>query len=29
VKNTGTKAANGFYWLILTLVNEFHELLRG
>lgn len=28
VKNTGTKAANGFYWLILTPVNEFHELLR-
>jgi hypothetical protein len=29
VKNTGTKAANGFYWLILTPVNEFHELLRA
>jgi hypothetical protein len=28
VKNTGTKAASGFYWLILTPVNEFHELLR-
>jgi hypothetical protein len=28
VKNTGTKAANGFYWLIFTPVNEFHELLR-
>jgi hypothetical protein len=27
-KNTGTKSANGFYWLILTPVNEFHELLR-
>ena len=29
VKNTGTKTANGFYWLILTPVNEFHELLRA
>lgn len=28
LKNTGTKAASGFYWLILTPVNEFHELLR-
>jgi hypothetical protein len=27
-KNTGTKAAHGFYWLICTPVNEFHELLR-
>jgi hypothetical protein len=27
-KNTGTKTAFGFYWLILTPVNEFHELLR-
>jgi hypothetical protein len=27
-KNTGTKSANGFYWRILTPVNEFHELLR-
>jgi hypothetical protein len=29
VKNTGTKSANGFYWLILTPVKEFHELLRA
>jgi hypothetical protein len=29
VKNTGTKTANGFYWLILTPVKEFHELLRA
>src|SRR5262245_18583132 len=29
VKNTGTKAANGFYWRILTPINEFHELLRA
>jgi hypothetical protein len=29
VKNTGTKSANGFYWLILTPVNEFHEFLRA
>lgn len=28
VKNTGTKSANGFYWRILTPINEFHELLR-
>jgi hypothetical protein len=27
-KNTGTGSASGFYWLILTPVNEFHELLR-
>jgi hypothetical protein len=27
-KNTGTRSASGFYWLILTPVNEFHELLR-
>jgi hypothetical protein len=27
-KNTGSKTASGFYWLILTPVNEFHELLR-
>ena len=29
VKNTGTKSAHGFYWLILTPVNEFHEFLRA
>jgi hypothetical protein len=29
VKNTGTKAANGFYWLLLTPIHEFHELLRA
>lgn len=29
VRNTGTKSANGFYWLLLTPVNEFHELLRA
>jgi len=27
-KNTGTRAATGFYWLICTPVHEFHELLR-
>jgi hypothetical protein len=27
-RNTGTKTARDFYWLILTPVNEFHELLR-
>lgn len=29
VKNTGVKSANGFYWRILTPINEFHELLRA
>ena len=29
VKNTGTKTANGFYWLFLTPIHEFHELLRA
>jgi hypothetical protein len=29
VKNTGTKTANNFYWLILAPVYQFHELLRG
>jgi hypothetical protein len=28
VRNTGTKTAHDFYWLICTPVNEFHELLR-
>src|SRR5919108_3011348 len=28
VKNTGNRSASGFYWLILTPINEFHELLR-
>jgi hypothetical protein len=27
-RNTGTRTASGFYWLLLTPVNEFHELLR-
>jgi hypothetical protein len=27
-RNTGTKSATGFYWRLLTPVNEFHELLR-
>ena len=29
VKNTGTKTANGFSWLFLTPILEFHELLRA